>query len=459
MKPFKQTLVSGAVLLALSLVFTSCDDILGEWDKPTPVTPGGGSGEGGGSDEGGGGTTPSATKTAGSISYASATLTRGTKDPAFTFELSKTGDGTVTYTSSNTAVADVDENTGEITTKGVEGTTTITATVADSEGYTYATKTASYDLTLQSGYSFINSSGNTEVVSESNCESLTGGTSSMSLSSTTKKFVVQGTQTVGGGIGLDDNTEILLCDGAELKITDNISYNYSPINLTVYAQSNGANKGKITISPSSHIAIKVQDLYIYGGEISAESTSKDAIYVNNMYVYGGEAFAKGGNGNAGVYCSSALYVYGNGKLEAIGGNSTTSKGGDGVKCKTDGTGNAFVSGNAVLIAKGGDGEGWPGGFGVNAWPCTSGNCEFTATGGNSSNTTAGYGVNKLQYEGGKVTIMAGTGTSGGAVYNSTFGSSMNTVFEQTTNGTDWTDFNVIYGDNSSSGKLGIRKIN
>ena len=106
MKSIKQIVKSGAVLLALSLAFTSCDDILGEWDKPTPVTPGGGSGEGGGSDEGGGGTTPSATKTAGSISYASATLTRGTKDPAFTFELSKTGDGTVTYTSSNTAVAD-----------------------------------------------------------------------------------------------------------------------------------------------------------------------------------------------------------------------------------------------------------------------------------------------------------------------------------------------------------------
>lgn len=36
MKPFKQTLMSGAMILALSLVFTSCDDILGEWDKPAP---------------------------------------------------------------------------------------------------------------------------------------------------------------------------------------------------------------------------------------------------------------------------------------------------------------------------------------------------------------------------------------------------------------------------------------
>lgn len=36
MKPIKQTLLSGAMILALSLVFTSCDDILGEWDRPAP---------------------------------------------------------------------------------------------------------------------------------------------------------------------------------------------------------------------------------------------------------------------------------------------------------------------------------------------------------------------------------------------------------------------------------------
>ena len=36
MKSIKQTLMSGAMILALSFVFTSCDDILGEWDKPAP---------------------------------------------------------------------------------------------------------------------------------------------------------------------------------------------------------------------------------------------------------------------------------------------------------------------------------------------------------------------------------------------------------------------------------------
>ena len=41
MKSIKQIVKSGAMMLALSLVFTSCEDILGEWDRPAPkpVTP------------------------------------------------------------------------------------------------------------------------------------------------------------------------------------------------------------------------------------------------------------------------------------------------------------------------------------------------------------------------------------------------------------------------------------
>ncbi len=89
-------------------------------------------------------------KTAGSISYATTTVSKTTADEAFTNALTKTGDGTVTYASSKETVATVNED-GEVTIKGA-GETTITATVADSDTYTYATKTASYTLTvIQSG--------------------------------------------------------------------------------------------------------------------------------------------------------------------------------------------------------------------------------------------------------------------------------------------------------------------
>ena len=86
-------------------------------------------------------------KTAGSISYATTSVSKTTADEAFTNTLTKTGDGTVSYASSKTDVAEVNTKTGLVTIKGA-GETTITATVADSDNYTYATKTASYTLTI-----------------------------------------------------------------------------------------------------------------------------------------------------------------------------------------------------------------------------------------------------------------------------------------------------------------------
>ena len=86
-------------------------------------------------------------KQAGSISYATASVSKTTDDAAFTNTLTKTGDGTVSYASSKETVATVNATTGEVTIVGA-GTTTITATVVDSDSYTYATKTATYTLTV-----------------------------------------------------------------------------------------------------------------------------------------------------------------------------------------------------------------------------------------------------------------------------------------------------------------------
>ena len=86
-------------------------------------------------------------KKAGAISYATTSINKTFGDANFTNELTKTGDGTVTYSSSDTKVAEVDSKTGEVTIKG-NGEATITATVADSPTYTYATKTASYKINV-----------------------------------------------------------------------------------------------------------------------------------------------------------------------------------------------------------------------------------------------------------------------------------------------------------------------
>ena len=80
----------------------------------------------------------------GSISYTTTKISKLVGDAAFTNELTQVGDGSVSYASTNTAVATVATD-GTVTIKGA-GTATITATVADSDTYTYATTTASYTL-------------------------------------------------------------------------------------------------------------------------------------------------------------------------------------------------------------------------------------------------------------------------------------------------------------------------
>ena len=84
------------------------------------------------------------------FAFASATLTKGIGDAAFTFTLTDVGSGTgvITYHSSDISVATIDAN-GEVTITG-GGETTITATKA--KDTTYFAATASYALTITIDY-------------------------------------------------------------------------------------------------------------------------------------------------------------------------------------------------------------------------------------------------------------------------------------------------------------------
>ena len=88
------------------------------------------------------------TKISGSISYATTTVNKEYGDPPFTNPLTKVGDGTVTYSSSNSSVASVNSSTGEVTISR-SGTATITATVANGTNYTYETTRASYTVSIE----------------------------------------------------------------------------------------------------------------------------------------------------------------------------------------------------------------------------------------------------------------------------------------------------------------------
>ncbi len=85
-------------------------------------------------------------KKAATISYGD-DLVKNFDNVKFKNTLANTGDGTVTYKSSDTDVVIVDAD-GEVTITGA-GVATITATVADGTNYTYAVKTATYNVIVK----------------------------------------------------------------------------------------------------------------------------------------------------------------------------------------------------------------------------------------------------------------------------------------------------------------------
>ena len=87
-------------------------------------------------------------KVAGVISYDELTISKALGAADFTNTLKNTGDGTVSYTSSDEKVATIDASSGVVKILA-GGETEITATVVDGKNYTYGTKTAKYELKVQ----------------------------------------------------------------------------------------------------------------------------------------------------------------------------------------------------------------------------------------------------------------------------------------------------------------------
>lgn len=81
-----------------------------------------------------------------SFTYVTKQITKLLSADNFTNSLTNNSDGVVTYTSSNTSCATINPNTGEVNIIGL-GTTTITATVAESDNFNEAS--ASYELSVK----------------------------------------------------------------------------------------------------------------------------------------------------------------------------------------------------------------------------------------------------------------------------------------------------------------------
>lgn len=85
----------------------------------------------------------------GTLSYDVTSISKAhTETTPFTNPLTHVGDGTVSYTSSNTSVATIDTSTGEVSPTGTRGTTTITATLTGAVNYAYTNTIATYTLRI-----------------------------------------------------------------------------------------------------------------------------------------------------------------------------------------------------------------------------------------------------------------------------------------------------------------------
>lgn len=374
------------MLLVATMTLTGCGNI----DNPLEEIQGGSS------------STP---KSSGSISYAITELLKGSKDPSFTNALTLTGDGTVSYASSNTSVATVDAN-GKVTPVA-PGTVTITATVSDSESYTYSTKQATYTIELQDGYSYREWDTGTKkyetfIAPSANCELITSATITFDGS---KRYIAIGNLNVANNIQVTAASAITLCDNAELNINGRLYGN----SLYISAQSEGDEMGELNVTTDTGTDGKgvidfTSDLYIHGGKITSiatgNTTKLHGINVKNMTIYGGEVKGQGnetssGIGSHGIYTgyASGIIAINGGKVEGIGGNSTSTstsdRAGDGICAKMT------LDGDAIVIATGGNGIDKKGGYGynTNAVTCTAqGNAQMKATGGNSKNNSGGIGI-------------------------------------------------------------------
>ena len=367
MKSIKQIVKCGAMIMALSLAFTSCDELLGELDNiaPSPVTP-----------------TPEPEPT---LSNNYRVYTSGT---AYTDEAIPAG-----ATAVESSAADVTWSAG---TYVVEGNKTITGDI---------TLTGDVNLILRDGAELtVNGRIN-------------GGYNSFSLNiygqeASTGKLTIDGS----AGTGTLNNILVqnLQIHGGDITGT----------NSNWAITTNGTFKifhGKVSATAFNYGLVAYKDLSIYGGTITALTTAssahKYAVYVYNaaMQMTGGSLTATStGADNHGIFVDKGINISG-GTVNATGGSSTTGDGGIGIYCYYE---NITISGTANVTAKGGNSENGPGGDGIKVF--TNGK-SLTISGG-TVNATAGVGTNGQEFalvsgtSSGSINITGGhvTATAAGA---------------------------------------------
>ena len=218
-------------------------------------------------------------KAAGSISYAKTTVSKTIGDADFANSLTKTGDGVVTYSSSNTAIATVDATSGEVTLKGI-GSATITATVADGTNYTYATKTVSYTLNVASNAKKFNLWINKIQVTEDNMNNILGGTrkSLQYFPDLNKLFITNNTTPVR--IECKSGLTIYLAPKSNNKVKEIVCNNATSEQAPLVITTDGNFPGRLELATSGDNVIEGFDALILEENLSILEADDEVQYSN-----------------------------------------------------------------------------------------------------------------------------------------------------------------------------------
>lgn len=274
--------------LMATATLTSCegalDDIFGEWSRPVQ-------------------------KKECPISFSISSKLWGSKDSKFTVEVTKNGDYTVTFSSSDPSIATVDPNTGEVTPVGAGTVDIIAKIVVDNEGI-FESTTAKYTLTIEEGYQTLRWNETTKqmeaVVLDATAMSSTTGDLTLAAGS----YIVSEDITITGNVKLSGDVNIILCDGKMLTINKGLQCGTDPSSprheLNIYGQSE--NTGKLVVSYSIFFA---SPLNVYGGQIDITATGYALRQINGMNVYGGKVNAvinNSSSGGAGIQMSPGTTI-------------------------------------------------------------------------------------------------------------------------------------------------------
>lgn len=290
---FKFYLLGGAFLVCLSMCLTSCEDVLGHWEKPTP---------------------PEFNVTSISLNETSLDLfvEGGEKTATLTAKLvGDPGLHQVGFSSEDPNIATVDEETGEVTAVG-GGEVTIYANIGTLQA---ECKVMVYDRLHNIGTDGAANipDGKRWMITGDGSDKITINEGSMAYLKNVNITAATGSCIETAGMG-----EIHLVDGTTntMKATSNsAAINTAGGQLTIYGQTAGT--GKLEANGAA------------GG--AGIGGNKDGKY-STIVIRGGKIEAKGGNYAAGIgsgHCSSdASEVVGSGDIIISGGEVKATGGND-----------------------------------------------------------------------------------------------------------------------------------